>query len=210
MKLTHLTALLAGVAVVAFASGAAFTEDKPKPKPLTVAEVEAKMFQMGSPGAEHELLKRFIGTWVNEGVAYTESMGEFPIRGETTFKSIMGGRFLAADYKGPPGPMGLIVGTGHMGFDRMAGEFVSTWMMSMGTGIETYRGSWDAATKTLTMHGTKKLPGGNAWPIRQAITFESADKVIETHYMTPASTGKEQISAKMSYTRKAAKPTTGK
>jgi hypothetical protein len=211
MKLPMTLALIAALGALAWTNRTAFTEDE-KTKPLTVAEMEAKMWQSGAPCPQHELLKKFIGTWTIKGIAKSAMMGDIPIGGENVTKSVMDGRFVQSDYDGGQGPTGPIVGFGMMGYNRNSAEYESLWMMSMGTNMATNAGSYDEKTKTLTFRGTMKLFNNEVWPSRVTYVFESADKIVETQYMTPKVTGKEQVSVKLTYSRKAeaAKaPTTG-
>ncbi len=209
MKTTHVTALIACVAVVAFASGVAFTEDKPKPKPLSPAEMEQKVFQMGGKCPEHDLLKPLVGTWDLQGKAYTHMMGEMPFSGVVTMQPKWDGRFLDSTYQGPPGMDGKPMrGAGNLGYNRLSGKFEGTWMMSMHTNITFIRGTFDAKDKAFKYTGTMDMPDGTTWTLRQQLTLVSNDKMVEEQWSTPPG-GKEAKTVTMTYTRKAEKPTTG-
>ncbi len=210
MKFARPLALALGLGLIAAASTVAFTEDE-KPKPLSPAEMQGKVMALGAPCPAHQVLAKMVGTWTCEGKAIT-SMGDIPIGGEVIYTSIMGGKFLSVSYKNPNTPMGLMEGAGHMGYDRLAEEYVSTWVFSMSTSIETKAGTYDEKTKTITLMGKKKMLNKEVWSMRETLVFESDTKIVETHYMTPTATGKEVMSAVLTYTKKAAapaKPTTG-
>lgn len=210
MKLTHVTALLSCVAVVAFATGVAFTEDKPKPKPLGPAEMEQKVFQMGGMCPEHERLKPLVGTWELQGKAFTHMMGEIPFGGVVTMKPRWDGRFLDTTYDGPPGMDGKPMrGAGVLGYNRLSGKYEGLWTMSTNTNMTFIAGTFDEKDKAFKYTGTLGMPDGTTWSLRQELQVVSNDKLVETQWRTPPG-GKEAKTVTMTYTRKAAKPTTGK
>lgn len=210
MKFTHVTALLACVAVVAFATGVAFTEDKPKPKPLSPAEMEQKVFQLNAKCPEHDILKQLVGTWDLQGKAKSHMMGEIPFGGTVVMKPMWDGRFLATSYEGPGMGGQKMYGEGRIGFNRLSGKFEGTWMMSMNTNMTYITGTYDKDAKTFNYAGSMEMPDGTTWASRQVFKIESPDKLVETQWMTPPG-GKEEMSVTMTYTRKKdAAPTTGK
>ena len=211
MKLTHVSALLTCVAVVAFATGVAFTEDEAKPKPLTPAEMEQKVFQMGGKCPEHDRLQKLVGSWDLQGKAFSHMMGEIPFGGVVTYKPKWDGKFLDSTYEGPPGMDGKPMrGAGVIGYNRLSGKYEGTWMMSMNTNITYITGVWDEKDKAFKYAGTMDMPDGTTWKMRQVFTMVSDDKMTEEQWTT-APGGKEIKSVTMTYTRKkAAAPTTGK
>lgn len=211
MKTTRVTALLACVAVLAFASGVAFTEDAPKPKPLTPAEMEQKVFQMGAKCPEHERLQKLVGTWDLQGKAFSHMMGEIPFGGVVTYTPKWDGRFLDTTYEGPPGMDGKpLRGAGVLGYNRLSGKYEGTWMMSAHTHITFITGVYDEKQKAIVYTGSMEMPDGTTWGLRQVFTFVSDDKLTEEQWTTPPG-GKESMTVTMTYTRKKADaPTTGK
>ncbi|MDA1193807.1 MAG: DUF1579 family protein [Planctomycetota bacterium] len=197
MKFTRL--LPVALCAIALVAATAFTEDE-KPKPLSAAELEAKMMELGDKYPAHDRLQAFVGTWIIEGKGISASMGEYPIGGTAVTTSLWEGRFLATTYEGPS-PMGTIYGTGHMGYDRLTSKYQSTWMMSMGTTIQTNAGTYDEASKTYTLLGSLAMPDGSTMKMRQVTVLESADKFQERHFHTPQG-GKEELAVELNYTRK--------
>ena len=210
MKIPHVTALLACVAVIAFASGAAFTEDEAKPKPLSPQAMEAKVMQLGAACPAHEVLKRLAGTWDVKGKAVTHMMGDIPFAGVVTMKPAWEGRFLETAYEGPGMmPDQKMLGAGVLGFNRLSGKYEGTWRMNMGTNISFITGTFDKDSNTFHYTGSAGMPDGTTWSLRQTMVIESEDKLVETQWTTPPG-GKESMAVQMTYTRRAGKPTTGK
>lgn len=208
MKTLALTTLVVAVAVLAFAGGVAFTEDAPKAKPLSMAEMEQKLMQLGQKCPEHDHLQQLVGDWTIAGKAISAAMGEIPISGKVAMTPIWDGRFLRSTYEGPGFPPGTTFhGEGFLGFNRLTGRFQGTWMMSMRTNIELVEGTYDAKEKVFTLTGAMGMPDGSTWTTRQVLAIQSKDKLVESHYAT-APGGKETLMVTMTYTRAPAKPTT--
>ena len=209
MKLPVVSVLVVCVAVVAFSAGSAFTEEKPKPKPLTPAQMEAKVFTLNGKCPEHDLLKPLIGVWDLKGIAKTHQMGDIPFGGTVKYVSKWDGRFLHTYYEGPGmGPGQKMLGEGFIGFNRLSNKFEGTWMMSTNTNISVVSGTFDKASKTFKYTGSMGMPDGTTWKVRQEFQLVSADEMTEKQWVTPPG-GDESMTVTMTYTRKAAAPTTG-
>jgi hypothetical protein len=114
---------------------------KPNPKPSAApapapasAKNPATHDQLGL-GPEHAELAKFVGTW---DVAFTfwAKEGAPPVSsaGRSIFTPIFNGRYIREDYTGEF--MGKpFAGVGTLGFDRVAGHYVSVWFDNAGTGI---------------------------------------------------------------------------
>ncbi len=93
-------------------------------------------------------------------------------------------------------------GLGFTGFDNIKGEYVSTWLDSMATGIMTVSGHYDAAKKTLSQSGANSCPltGEKARPGRSEWTVTDSDHTVYTSYMNGPD-GKEFKGMAINYTR---------
>jgi Protein of unknown function (DUF1579) len=93
-------------------------------------------------------------------------------------------------------------GLGTMGFDNAKKIFISTWVDNMGSGVMKMEGTWDAASKSLTLSGICTDPASG-----KDCTMREVYKVIDenTHMMemygpSPVD-GKEMKTMEMKLTR---------
>lgn len=175
-------------------------EEAAKP-PMDPALME-KMKALTSPTEAHKALEPFVGKWTYTGKFWmTPDAPAQDMTGATENTLIYGGRFLKQTIEGPW--MGeTFEGLGFTGFDNIKGEYVSTWIDSMGTGIMTVTGQYDAATKTLNQSGANSCPltGEKARPGRSEWTVVDPDHNTYTSYMFGPD-GKEFKMMEISYTR---------
>lgn len=93
------------------------------------------------PGAQHELLKRFVGDW-NLKTKVWMMPGTPPMEsaGTSSIKSVLDGRFIVEDFKSMM--MGMPYnGVGMQGFNNLSGQFEGTWTSTMDTHIFTMKGT---------------------------------------------------------------------
>jgi hypothetical protein len=113
-------------------------------------EMMAIYMQAATPGAHHEILGKFVGTfrvsgqmWMAPGAEPVESSGTSEAR------MIFGGRYLEQQFSG--NFMGMpFEGVSITGYDNVKKQFVGTWIDSMGTGIMTSTGSIDESGRVLS------------------------------------------------------------
>jgi hypothetical protein len=108
--------------------------------------------QPDKPGTEHAVLKMFEGTWDTQ-CSMTDATGKVTkSAGSETSKLGLGGLWLCCEYSGDM--MGQkFEGKCVTGYDQRQKRFVEVWVDSMSSGTNLDTGDWDAATKTMTMHG---------------------------------------------------------
>ena len=92
-------------------------------------------------------------------------------------------------------------GRGVFGFDNIGGRYFNTWMDSMSTGFFLAYGSYDAAKKTYTLHGTMEGPmkAGSKVGVREVVHI-----VDPTHYTFEwyeTHRGKEARTMQIEYTK---------
>jgi hypothetical protein len=152
-----------------------------------------------SPSEMHKWMATMAGEWEVQTVSF---MGEKPdtTMGTISEKMIVNGMYKESDYSGTM--MGMpFMGKSIMGFDNAKKEFISTWVDNFGSGMLMSTGTYDEATKTLTMTGEFYEPvkkEGVMW--KQVTTF-----IDENNYkveMYSNQTGKEEKALEQHMTRK--------
>lgn len=127
---------------------------------------------------------------------------------EMSSKVVFGGRFLQSetkstmtvegDDKAPPFKM---TGLMFLGFDNAKQKYTFSMLGDWSTAIGTAEGTYDAATKTLTMTGTETLGPNKERKFRYVQKFVSKDEFSAEMYFTPAG-GKETKGGEATYKRK--------
>ncbi|MBI3317206.1 MAG: DUF1579 domain-containing protein [Candidatus Omnitrophica bacterium] len=188
---------------------AGYAVDEVHPSPGTSGDTTVmdpvmmeKMKLLTTPGEPHKVLETFVGNWTYTGKFWMnpEAVAE-DMTGTITNTLIFGGRFLKQEIEGPW--MGeTFQGIGYTGYDNVKGEYVSAWVDSVGTGIMTSSGQYDAATKTLTQSGSNSCPmtGDKARPGRSTWTVIDANHNTYTSY-TVGPDGNEYKAMEIQYSR---------
>jgi len=128
----------------------------------------AKAQQPPQPGPEHAKFKELEGNWE----ATMEFQGQ-KSTGAMTYKVIMGGFYLASEFKGDFGGM-KFEGRGLDTYDPMKKKYVGTWADNMAPGIMMMEGTYDKDGKKLTMSG--EGPGPDGKPTKYTSITEMPDK----------------------------------
>ena|SRR5688572_13938759 len=133
---------LSSVALLLLACSSA---DKKTPAPPAGAEMA---MQMPTPGPEHEHLLKGVGRWkAVASMMGQESKGTLVVEpGPGRFTVFT--RYEAEDMGGMP-----FSGRGVDSYDPSRGKYVSVWTDSWSPMMVVLEGSWDAASRTMTMHG---------------------------------------------------------
>lgn len=156
------------------------------------AEMMKAWQEAATPGTEHTLLNGLVGDW-NVAVKSWQSDGSVPEEtvGSSSFKSILGGRFVQQDFKGKM--MGLPYdGTGMMGYNNVTKKFESTWQDSMSTASMHLEGRFDPATKVITETGEFQCPIKKvSQKMRSEFKIVDKNNATFTMYMPDMVTGKE-------------------
>ena len=124
-------------------------------------EMKAKMAkakELGTPGAEHAVLKAFEGDWVVTNKSWMKP-DEKPMEssGTASMEWILDGRFLKQSFKGNWAGESF-KGMGLIGYDKIKKEYISFWMDNMSTGVFQSTGQYDASTKTFKDSGHFSCP----------------------------------------------------
>lgn len=115
-------------------------------------------------GEPHKVLSGDVGTWTEDLTFWMGPEDKNPQKHTATadIKMILGGRYQEQRHKGKM--MGMdFEGISTMAYNNASGEYTSTWIDNMGTGMMIASGKYDEATKTINLSGemvdplTKKL-----------------------------------------------------
>ncbi len=174
----------------------------PAPPPEVDSATAAKNYmEYMTPGEMHKMLSMATGKWATEMTMW-EKEGAPPMtsKGESEMKMILGGRYKQTMFKGDM--MGMpFEGTGLIGYDNAKKMFVETWADNMGTGIMTMEGTYDAATKTMSMTGKGIDPAtGGECTMREVTRMVDDKTMMMEMYNTKG--GKETKSFEMKMTKK--------
>lgn len=155
-----------------------------------------------TPGAPHDLLKAQNGKWegkitmwMTPGAPPTES------KGTAVNRMILGNRYQESKFTGTF--MGKpFEGQSIVGYDNAKKKYISSWVDNMGTGLMVAEGTWDAASKAITFHGSFVDPAtGKECKMREIMTFID-DKNQKMEMFTTMSGTPEYKSMEIVYTRK--------
>ena len=159
------------------------------PPGWTPADLQA-MIDAGTPGKEHEFLAESVGQWQGKTIMQMSPGGQ-SAEGEctVTVTPMLDGRFTKTEITGEIPGMGPYHGFGISGFDKVSGEFVSSWIDNHGTGVMNGVGELSADQKTLTWEFGYNCPvTKKQCKMREVVTFTGPDtQVLEMFGAEPKS-----------------------
>ncbi len=129
------------------------------------------------PGPEHEVLNKLVGTWDT-----TMKAGGMEFKGTVTYKMELGGLWLASSLESDLGGQ-KFSGRGFDTYDTTKKKYVGVWLDSMSTGPITMEGTYDKATKTMTMSGEGPGMGGKPTKYKSVSTMTDDDTLTMRMYM---------------------------
>ena len=189
----------------ATATSAAAPPSQPNPE-----EMMKQMMEMSKLNENHKLLADMNGNW---NYAIKMWMNPDPnakpqeSKGTATRKSVMGGRYFVMDVSGKmqmPGEDGKMKdmqfkGMAVEGYDNVKKKFVSSWIDSMGTGIQGSEGTYDPASKTFTYTMEMEPMPGMKQQVREVIKVTDKDHMMLEWYENRG--GQEKKTMEIAYTR---------
>lgn len=110
------------------------------------------------PGPEHEILKKREGTW-----DLTMQFGGMETKGTVVNKMEVGGMWLVSNLESDLFGQ-KFYGKGLDSFDPTTKKYIGVWIDSMGSRPMTLEGTYDKATKTMTLSGDG--PGMDGQPTK--------------------------------------------
>ena len=140
------------------------------------------------PGAEHERLADFIGTW-KATVTMWMGPGEPMVSTGKMFNTLdLGGRYLKQDYKGDAndGPFPNFEGRGYMGYNDARGQYEGFWVDNASNQMGIERGDFDPKTNSWDMRSETVMPGVGPMTKRSVITLVSEkEHTLEMYFTGP-------------------------
>ena len=155
----------------------------------------AQMPPMPTPGPEHEMLRKDVGTW-DATVEMFMAPGAPPsVSKGTEIVTMLGGFWQITEFKsemmGQP-----FEGRGAMGYDPAKKKYVGTWVDTMAPAYYTVEGTYDAATKTLHALMDGPDPSGQVTKTKETTEWKDADNRVFTMYAPDGKTPVMRISYK--------------
>ena len=140
----------------------------------------AQMPAMPTPGPEHEMLKKDVGTWDATIEMFMPGAPPAVSKGTETV-TMMGGFWQLTEFKsemmGQP-----FEGRGTTGYDPAKKKYVGTWVDTMAPAYYTVEGTYDAATKTLTGLMDGPDPSGVVTKTKETTEWKDADNRVFTMF----------------------------
>jgi Protein of unknown function (DUF1579) len=168
---------------------------------LDSATKAANMMAYGTPGAMHKMMASWDGNWTASIKFWVKP--ELPpdsIVTNSVNKMINNGLIQYSTHDGSWAGMPFN-GVSQTGYDNHRGVFWSTWYDNFGSGLTYLEGTWDEATKTISMKGKLTDP-----ETKQQLDMRETLKVIDekTQLMEQYIThdGKEMKAMEITFRRK--------
>jgi hypothetical protein len=156
------------------------------PDSTALAEMTKAWQDFATPGPEHSWMNVHAGTWVCDSVAQWMDPSQPPTYSKATdvVTVAMNGLYQLSDFSS--NMMGMeMKGHGIMGYDKMKKKFVLSWIDNLGSGIVRMEGTYENASKTLTMTGKQSDPGmKKETDMKQVIMFHDDNSYTMTMYGT--------------------------
>lgn len=173
-------------------------------KPAAPADGDEMMSAMAAesaPGKEHEALKPMLGSFTCSTKFHAPGMPPMESTGTVERKWILGGRYMAEEFKG--NAMGMpFEGFGITGYDKLQKFYHSYWIDSMATGTWTQTGTADATGKNFTFAGENFDPITKAKKKGKSTTQVISNDKHDMKMFSVGADGKETLEFEMSCTRK--------
>lgn len=164
------------------------------------AEMEAKMQEAATPGAEHAVLNALIGEWTVSNRSWMKPGAKVQhSTGTSTNTWVLGERFVKQEYRGNWAGQPF-EGLSYLGYDNVKKEYVSVWMDNMSTAMIRSKGQYDSRTKTIEDSGTFSCPINGEVSFRSTWKIVNQNKLIFTMFMQTEG-GREFKSTEITYKR---------
>jgi hypothetical protein len=159
-----------------------------------------KMYEkLNAPGPEHARFKEAVGAWTTETRMWMGPGEPSVSTGTSEMQVVFDGRYLEEHYRcmfdDKP-----FEGIGLLGYDNHKKKYVHVWFDNHSTGFMVTEGTYDEATKTITMLGEYDDPFFGPTTMKSLVRELSKDRqVVEMYRIGP--TGQEQKNMEITYTR---------
>jgi hypothetical protein len=153
----------------------ATAETEVKDAPMDSVATEEAWKAYATPGLQHKMMADENGTW-NVEMSFWASPDAAPDKFTSTAQArmIFDGKFQEVTYSGTM--MGMpFEGKSTLAFNNKSGEYISTWIDNMGTGMMIVKGHYDETLKVINFTGTMTDPlTGKDIGVREVYTIVDA------------------------------------
>lgn len=160
------------------------------------------MMKYGTPGKNHEFLKKYVGDWDIEATSWSKPDAPPMIsKGSMKNQLIFDGRYVKCQFEGTMTGM-KFAGLEIIGYDLYQNKYVTFWIDSMSTCFLLTSGTLDRTGMVLTENGTTPDPmTGRMQKVKNVTTFMRDGKYRFEMFMVMPD-GKEFKSMELLATRK--------
>lgn len=139
--------------------------------------------QFPEPPKEMEIFKRDVGTWDCD-VSFFASPAAEPMRSKAVEENeMLGGFWLVSKFHGEISGAPF-QGSCQSGWNPSTKKYVASWVDSMSPAATCMEGTWDEATKTMTMLGGSVDPSnGQETKSKQVVVYQDDDHHTMTMYL---------------------------
>jgi hypothetical protein len=140
---------------------------------------DAAMGRFSTPGPEHRILEKKVGTWDVEFKYWSEPDAPAALAtGVSMFRMLLGGRYLEQSHEG--GAQGSsYMGRGIAGYDRLNKKYITLWMDTMSTGFNITEGTCNAEGTVCTETGeVDNVILEEKAKVKLVTTFKDADTFV--------------------------------
>lgn len=165
--------------------------EKTPEAPMDSIAMQKAWEEYATVGEPHKILADDTGTWTEELTFWMGPDDKNPQKHTATaeVKMILGGRYQEQRHKGKM--MGMdFEGISTMAYNNASGEYTSTWIDNMGTGMMIATGKYDEASKTIKLSGEMVDPmTKKSKKFREVMTMVDADtRKMESYDTSPEGT----------------------
>ncbi len=165
------------------------TSDTTTAKVVDTAAMNKAWADYMTPGESHQMLAKANGKWDAEISFYYNPDSPSVNKTMCESKMILGGRYQQSTYTGNIDGMPF-EGINTLAYDNARKIYISTWVDNMGTGIMYMEGTYDAATKIMSLKGkATDVVSGKDIAVREV--FKMVDDTTQTMEMFETRDGKE-------------------
>ncbi len=156
-------------------------------------------FRIPQPAAEHQVFQKDVGVW-DADIQINPAPGAPPIpsKGVSRNRIGCGGLWLISEFHNETTGF---EGHGIFGYDPAKGKYVGTWIDPMRTFLTFYEGSYDAASRTMTMWAEADGPQGKRLRWRETTETRNPDTQVWRQFMAGPG-GQEFESMTITYRRR--------
>jgi Protein of unknown function (DUF1579) len=142
---------------------------------VALAATALRAQEPARPGPEHEILKKMVGHW-----DMTMKLGGMESKGTVVYSMELGGLWLVGNVERETGKFS---GRGFDTFDAAKKKYVAVWVDSTSARPTTMEGTYDAATKTMTMTGEGPGIDGKPARYRSVSAWKDDNTVVYSMYV---------------------------